>query len=815
MIRSGSDSNNEIDGKNSNSSSSENSLVNSPLSESTIEFNEKFENFSTRNPSLSKNINSKLANGSRSAIILESHTAQNSEQKRKHTIKLNPSLIYKKTKSNNYSNPELVSFESTVSLPDDQNTQILNNESFPKNLNNSLLDCQINNKNNQIQRELATTESYQPTSPSAMVKNIPNTYILQPNSEESQDEIDPVGEKKIDSHGNLLDGREYIIPTFTFPERKNPDMLFVLFSHILKLIGQKDNVYFSQKYPELKKIETTQAERNYLVDQGWLYQTFRFRPSYLVPARKFFRSLGALAVKNGKYVVDDYWESLRIKEGMYTSGEYTDTRNFTLKRFVPSNNLSVSDSSKTPLKQRENPSIIKGPEKDIKSIHLNTFDTENVPNLVDWPPISKFENLRPPSFELYSELINDIFRYSATNKKSTVVNTIVGDMTEIPLSAALKNISKFVSSESFSDPSRQKSADIFYPFSTVANETLSFNRKLTAIRKSTHGVIYEPHTDLIHLPKDSQPGEIIVFSENRDLDFDENSFYCPKLEFETRKALKKYTGISNKKINTGPSHSFNSTKTVSAISPLYVTAPVYNYSFNEDNQSLSRLGNKKFSFFDPTQCNGSLSKHIITSKKRKSFIIKDFKRPISILNGQFQRTQPVHRTRFGISFDQSLSQTKKSLLTSLFSIAPNLIQNFHTDRRANINNPILIGSNDPEQRYNDTFNSKNTNFRLFSDSGNTYSGPYAGKGSYFENSRVSSGNSFYSAKTPNQAVYPPYNPVSNQIVTLPYSSMHIQNQIRLSNFNSHRESFSTETDRNSEKYNQNPYIPSIKKPSHF
>ncbi|OMJ11677.1 Chromatin structure-remodeling complex subunit RSC7, partial [Smittium culicis] len=142
---------------------------------------------------------------------------------------------------------------------------------------------------------------------------------------EDESEIDAEGEKKIDSLGNLLGGREFVIPTFSFPNRMNSEKRY--------------------KYPLLRRVESTQEERDYLVNEGWVYQTFRWRSAYLVSARNFFRSFGAMSVKNGKHIQDDYWESLKLESGDFTPGETVNIRDFTIKRFTIPGQPSLSESS--------------------------------------------------------------------------------------------------------------------------------------------------------------------------------------------------------------------------------------------------------------------------------------------------------------------------------------------------------------------------------------------------------------------------------------------------------------------------------------
>lgn len=108
-------------------------------------------------------------------------------------------------------------------------------------------------------------------------------------------------------------GREYKVPTFTLPERG--DQLFMFAMEPARLLNYRDSYLFFHKNPLLERVRLTEEERNWLVDQRLLIHWFRNRDVAVVTARSCFKCFGSRIVKNGRHIVDDYFETKAREEG--------------------------------------------------------------------------------------------------------------------------------------------------------------------------------------------------------------------------------------------------------------------------------------------------------------------------------------------------------------------------------------------------------------------------------------------------------------------------------------------------------------------
>ncbi|KAJ2719291.1 hypothetical protein H4S00_003530 [Coemansia sp. D1744] len=139
-------------------------------------------------------------------------------------------------------------------------------------------------------------------------------------SDDDEAEKDTNGETKIDSNGYLQDGREFICPIFRSPFRRNTQRQYVLTMDCCRYMGARDSYMLFKQHPRMRRVETTQQERDLLADRMMIPKVTRFRPIALITARTAFREFGARIVKNGKYVVDDYWEESRRREARHPEG---------------------------------------------------------------------------------------------------------------------------------------------------------------------------------------------------------------------------------------------------------------------------------------------------------------------------------------------------------------------------------------------------------------------------------------------------------------------------------------------------------------
>ncbi|KAI1629973.1 chromatin remodelling complex Rsc7/Swp82 subunit-domain-containing protein [Exophiala viscosa] len=115
---------------------------------------------------------------------------------------------------------------------------------------------------------------------------------------------DPEGETKVDKRGQLLDGREYRVRTFTIMGRD--ERLYMLSTEPARCIGFRDSYLFFQKHPNLYKIIIDDDEKRDLIERDVLPHSYKGRAIGVVTARSVFREFGAKIVIGGKKVIDDY-----------------------------------------------------------------------------------------------------------------------------------------------------------------------------------------------------------------------------------------------------------------------------------------------------------------------------------------------------------------------------------------------------------------------------------------------------------------------------------------------------------------------------
>ncbi|ORE08739.1 hypothetical protein BCV72DRAFT_334199 [Rhizopus microsporus var. microsporus] len=135
---------------------------------------------------------------------------------------------------------------------------------------------------------------------------------LEQENEDELSENDEVGETKIDKNGKLLGGREYKVPTFKLPEYGDQELMLAMDPS--KLLGYRDSYLFFQRNPTLKRVRISEEEKNMLVKMGLLVAWFKGREVAVVTARSVFKRFGSKVVKNGKRVVDDYFENRQEME---------------------------------------------------------------------------------------------------------------------------------------------------------------------------------------------------------------------------------------------------------------------------------------------------------------------------------------------------------------------------------------------------------------------------------------------------------------------------------------------------------------------
>ncbi|ORX68730.1 hypothetical protein DL89DRAFT_284799 [Linderina pennispora] len=84
--------------------------------------------------------------------------------------------------------------------------------------------------------------------------------------------------------------------------------------------GARDSYMLFKQHPRLTRIETTQEERDLLAERHMIPKVTRFRPIAMITARDAFLEFGAKMVKDGQYIIDDYWEARSREEARFPEG---------------------------------------------------------------------------------------------------------------------------------------------------------------------------------------------------------------------------------------------------------------------------------------------------------------------------------------------------------------------------------------------------------------------------------------------------------------------------------------------------------------
>jgi chromatin structure-remodeling complex protein RSC7 len=133
----------------------------------------------------------------------------------------------------------------------------------------------------------------------------------------------PEGEEKVAKSGELLNGREYRVRTFTLPG--HGDKLYMLSTEPARCLGYRDSYLFFTKHKFLYKVLLAEDDKVYLIERGMIPSSYKGRSIGIVAARSVFREFGARIVVGGKKITDDYDEQAARERGD-VEGELADMR---------------------------------------------------------------------------------------------------------------------------------------------------------------------------------------------------------------------------------------------------------------------------------------------------------------------------------------------------------------------------------------------------------------------------------------------------------------------------------------------------------
>ncbi|EPY53580.1 SWI/SNF complex subunit Snf59 [Schizosaccharomyces cryophilus OY26] len=129
---------------------------------------------------------------------------------------------------------------------------------------------------------------------------LPESKHIDPkyNSERKDLTLEKTGTNSvIDKYGRLADGLEYKAKTFCLNGRG--EVLYMLGTECARILGFKDSYFMFHKTPNLRKVLTTQTERDQLIYMRILAPKYRFRQLSIVPARQMFLAFGPKILMKG------------------------------------------------------------------------------------------------------------------------------------------------------------------------------------------------------------------------------------------------------------------------------------------------------------------------------------------------------------------------------------------------------------------------------------------------------------------------------------------------------------------------------------
>ncbi|KAI5964704.1 NPL6 [Candida pseudojiufengensis] len=132
---------------------------------------------------------------------------------------------------------------------------------------------------------------------------------------------DPKGKEKIDELGYLKGDREFRIKTFKILGQG--DRLYMISTVPARIVGFRDSYLLFKTHRTLFKRVCDNNQKQDLINRGIIPNSYKGRAVNLVTARSIFREFGSKMIKEGKKVIDDFWEQRAIDNGDIP-GEYAD-----------------------------------------------------------------------------------------------------------------------------------------------------------------------------------------------------------------------------------------------------------------------------------------------------------------------------------------------------------------------------------------------------------------------------------------------------------------------------------------------------------
>ncbi|KAJ3120155.1 hypothetical protein HK100_012916 [Physocladia obscura] len=116
--------------------------------------------------------------------------------------------------------------------------------------------------------------------------------------------FDAVGETKITSDGELLDGRKFKCRYFRLA--RHPTRYYMLTLDVARSMGFRDSYLLHMKNTHIKRLYASDEDKQVLESMDLLASNFRTRPLGIMSTRSAFKLFGYQIVVRGKPVRDDY-----------------------------------------------------------------------------------------------------------------------------------------------------------------------------------------------------------------------------------------------------------------------------------------------------------------------------------------------------------------------------------------------------------------------------------------------------------------------------------------------------------------------------
>ncbi|CCH46274.1 hypothetical protein BN7_5866 [Wickerhamomyces ciferrii] len=130
---------------------------------------------------------------------------------------------------------------------------------------------------------------------------------------------DEEGEEKITPLGELKDGRQFRVRSFTV--KGKGDRLYMLSTEPARCMGFRDSYLLFQKHRRLYKVVLTPEEKFDLINREIIPHSYKGRVIGLVTAKSIYKEFGAKIIVGGRNITDDYYAKKLREKGKVVEGE--------------------------------------------------------------------------------------------------------------------------------------------------------------------------------------------------------------------------------------------------------------------------------------------------------------------------------------------------------------------------------------------------------------------------------------------------------------------------------------------------------------